>query len=492
MKIFLASLNTEQNPFSPFPTGYQSFAEAGYMVHKGQHDESMKDANIPIVVFRRLAEARGWEVVESLCAYAVPGGTTVRSVYESFREEILEDLNAALPIDMVFLDLHGAMTADGYDDCEGDLLARIREIVGSTVPIGATLDLHSNLTQAMVQNATVLVMVKEYPHTDFAERTEEVLSILEDTFLGKVKPHMSIFDCRMIVPALHTTREPGLSFVDHTKKMEQENDKVLSVSLCHGMPWADVPDMGAKALVVTDSEPGLGTELATSLGRKLFDLRHSTIPDLLTVNETLDRASEILDGNPGKPVVISDYTDNPGGGAPGDATFILQALLERGMEGAAIATIWDPVAVTIASNAGEEANLDIRIGGKTGPCSGNPLDVHVHVSKVIRDATQTFAGSTLGIGDAVVIQVNNIEIILNSIRTQIFGVDCLTHMGIDPTQKRIIVVKSAQHFYASFAPIACEVIRCATPGLLRPDFENIPYKHIDRNKWPLVEDPFKE
>ena len=490
MKIFLAALNTEQNPFSPFPTGYQSFAELGYMVHKGQHDESMKDSQIPVVVFRRLAEARGWDVIESLCAYAVPGGITVRSVYESFREEILEDLKAALPIDMVFLDLHGAMTADGYDDCEGDLLVHVREIVGPNVPIGATLDLHNNLTQAMIKNATVLVMVKEYPHTDFPERTEEVLSILENTRLGKVKPEMSVYDCHMIVPALHTTREPGRSFVEHMKKIEQENDKVLSVSLCHGMPWADVPDMGAKALVVTDNDPELGMALAALLGQKLYDLRQSTILDLLTLDETLNRVSEILDESPGKPVVISDYTDNPGGGAPGDATFILQALLERAMEGATIATIWDPVAVTIASNAGEGANLELRIGGKTGPCSGNPLDVHAYVSKVVKDATQTFAGSTIGIGDVAVLQVNGIDIIINSIRSQIFGVDCLTNMGIDPTQKRVIVVKSSQHFYASFALIACEVIRCATPGLLSPDFANIPYKHINRNKWPLVENPF--
>jgi len=490
MKIFIASLNTEQNPFSPFPTGYQSFAEDGYMVHKGQHDESMKDANIPAIVCRRLAEARGWQVEESLCAYAVPGGITVRSVYEAFRDEILEDLKAALPVDMVFLDLHGAMTAGGYDDCEGDLLSRIRKILSPNVPIGATLDPHCNLTQTMIENATVLVMAKEYPHTDYPERTQQALSILEDTLLGKVQPHMSIYDCRMIVPALHTTREPGQGFVNHMKNMERENGKVLSVSLCHGMPWADVPDMGAKALVVTNNEPELGVKLARSLGHTLFDLRFSTIPDLMSLNETLDRTLEILGGNPGKPVVISDYTDNPGGGAPGDATFILQVLLERGMEGAALATIWDPVAVMIASNAGEGANLDIRIGGKTGPCSGNPLDIHAHVSKVVRNATQTFSGTTIGIGDAAVLQVNGIDIIINSIRTQIFGVDCLTNMGIDPAQKLIIVVKSSQHFYDSFSPIACEVIRCASPGVLNPDFANIPFKHIERNKWPLVENPF--
>jgi microcystin degradation protein MlrC len=429
--------------------------------------------------------------VESLTAVADPAGKTVRSAYETFRQEILDNLKAALPVDLVFLDLHGAMVADGYDDCEGDLLAHIRQIVGPNVPVGAELDPHSHLTEAMVENATVLVMEKEYPHIDFAERTEDAFRILAGTMAGKIRPRMSVFDCRMILGALHTTREPGQSLVAHIERLEERDDEILSISLCHGFSWGDVPGMGTKVLVVTDDNPEKGAALAEELGRQLFALRHDVVVDYMSVDETLDRALEILSADPGQPVVISDTTDNPGGGAPGDATFILEALLDRGIEGAAIATIWDPIAAGIAADAGEGARLDLRIGGKMGPSSGNPVDVHAQVMRVEKNATQTFGQDTvIGIGDAVVVRANGIDIILNTTRRQVYGVDCLTNVGIDPTQKRIIVVKSSQHFYASFAPIAAEVLYCVAPGALTMNIEDIPYRRINKNKWPLVEDPF--
>lgn len=488
----MAWLNTETNTFVPFPTSYRSFAEGGYLVHNGEHDDDMKTSTGPVFTFRRLAEARGWNVVESLSAVTDPSGRTVRSVYEGFRQEILDDLKAALPVDMVFLDLHGAMAADGYDDCEGDLLAHIREIVGPDVQIGAELDPHCHLTRAMVENATVLVMEKEYPHIDFAERTAEVFHILADTHAGKIQPRMDVFDCQMIVNALHTTREPGRSFVNDMQRLEKEHDDVLSISLCHGMPWGDVPEAGAKVLVVTDSNPKKGRALAEELGHRLFELRHSTRPDyLLSVDETLDKALEVIKSNPGKPVIISDSTDNPGGGAPGDSTFILKALLDRGIEGAAIATIWDPIAAGIAIDAGEGAKLALRIGGKMGPSSGNPIDIDAQVIRVQKDATQTFGeGNIIGIGDAAVVRANGIDIIINTIRRQIYGVDCFTNLGIEPAQKRILVVKSSQHFYASFAPIAAKVLYAMAPGTLMMNLKDIPYQHIDKNKWPLVEDPF--
>jgi microcystin degradation protein MlrC len=296
----------------------------------------------------------------------------------------------------------------------------------------------------------------------------------------------------MIIIAFHTTREPGRSFVDYMLQLEQNDNDILSISLSHGMPWGDVPEAGAKMLVVSDNKPDKGRILAEELGRRLFELRHSTGPDyFLNVDETLDRALETLSANPGKPVVISDSTDNPGGGAPGDSTFVLKALLERDIEGVAIATIWDPIVASIAIDAGEGAQLALRIGGKMGPSSGAPLDVDAQAMKIERNATQMYGeDNVIGIGDAVVVRVDGIDIILNTKRRQIYGVDCLTNMGIDPTQKRILVVKSSQHFYASFAPIAAEVLYCAAPGTLIMNIKDIPYQRIDMNKWPLVENPF--
>jgi len=493
MKAFIAWLSCETNMFVPFPVSYRSFTEDGYLVHHGQHDQAdLKTGTAPVFTFRRLAEARGWEIVESLTAVAEPGGRVVRSVYEAFRHEILDDLKTALPVDVVFLDLHGAMAAEGYDDCEGDLLARIREIVGPQVPIGAELDPHSNLTQAMLTNATALVMEKEYPHMDFAERTTELFHILAETAIGKIHPQMEVFDCRMIVIALHTTKEPGRSFVEYLQRLERENEDVLSVSLCHGMPWGDMPEAGAKALVITDNNPAKGKKLAEEVGRKLFDLRQSTGPDyFLTVDQALERAEEILRQKPGKPVVLADSSDNPGGGAAGDATFVLKALLERGIEGAAIATLWDPIAVGIATDAGEGARLALRIGGKMGPASGDPLDLNIEVVKVQKNATQTYGeDNVIEIGNAAVVRANGIEIILNTKRRQTFSVDIFSNLGIDPRQKRILVVKSSQHFRASFAPLAAEILYVQTPGALVTTVKDIPYRHIDRNKWPLVENPF--
>ena len=296
----------------------------------------------------------------------------------------------------------------------------------------------------------------------------------------------------MIINALHTTRDPGRSLVDHILRLEENDPEILSISLCHGFQWGDVPEMGTKVLVVTDANPEKGEALAKKLGQELFELRHALAVNYLSIDETLEKALAILSTDPGKPVVISDTTDNPGGGAPGDSTFILKALLDRCIEGAAIATIWDPIAAGIALDAGEGAQLDLRIGGKMGPSSGDPVDVHAQVIKVEKDATQTFGdGNVIGIGNAAVVRANGIDIILNTTRRQVYGVDWFTNMGIDPAQKRILVVKSSQHFYASFAPIAVQVLYCVAPGTLMMDIKAIPYQHIDKNKWPLVENPFE-
>jgi len=492
MKIFIASISTETNTFSPMPTSYRSYAEGGYLVHKGQHDERMLRSSRPVMVFRRAAEARGWEVVDSIHANAQPAGLTIRATYEAFRNEMLADLQAAMPVDMVFLPLHGAMVAQGYDDCEGDMIARVRQIVGPTVPVGVELDLHCHLTELMVDQATIIVAYKEYPHTDSAERAEDLFRLMVATQAGQVKPHMALFDCRL-VGIFHTTREPMQSFVSRITALEGQDD-VLSISIAHGFPWADVPDMGARVLVVTDDNPARGTALAEELGREMFAMRHELIPPFLNVDQALDQALASLEKEPGKPVVIADTTDNPGGGAPSDSTFILRALLERGIGDVALGMIWDPIAAAIAADAGEGAHLDLRIGGKMGPVSGQPVDLHVEVTKVGQDVSQSFGlgdrKSSRSIGDAVAIRAEGIDIILNTKRTQVVGRDCFSNLGIDPVQKRVVVVKSSQHFYAAFAPIAAEVLYAAAPGTIMPNFTEIPYRRINKHMFPFVEDPF--
>lgn len=223
MKFFIAQLATETNTFSPTPTGRGAFEECG--IYRGDGSTKAPDSTGAVLhAFRTLMEADGHEVAEGLCALAEPGGRTVRAVYEDLRDQLLADLRAAMPVDAVQLMLHGAMVADGHDDCEGDVLARVRAIVGPAVPVGAELDLHCHFTELMRTSADVIVALKEYPHTDIADRARELYRILVDMHAGRVRPTTAVFDCRM-VGTWQTTREPMAGFVKRMQSFEGREDR---------------------------------------------------------------------------------------------------------------------------------------------------------------------------------------------------------------------------------------------------------------------------
>jgi microcystin degradation protein MlrC len=481
MKLFIAGLATETNTFSPMPTGLGDYIQV-----RGVNEDKPNAFEAPLAVWKRLGRKEDLEVVESLCAYAPPAGLTARKVYEAFRDEILTDLKQAMPIDAVLLGLHGAMVAEGYDDCEGDLLSRVRTLVGSQIPVGAELDPHDHLTPAMVDNATALVMYKEFPHTDFAERAADLFHIIMDTAAGKTKPAMGVFDMKMIY-SYFTTIPPMKGFVDKIKGMEGK-DGVLSISVVHGFPYADVPELGSKLLVITDSQPDRAQSLAKELGIELIKLRGQTMPQHLPIQEALDKALAAPEG----PVVLSDSSDNPGGGAPGDSTFVLKAMLDNGVENAGLACLWDPIVVQLALAAGDGAKLKIRLGGKMGTISGDPLDVECTVIRARKNVLQHFSGATGSIGDAASLRVGGIDVIVASQRNQVRSPDVFTELGIDPLSKKIIVVKSKNHFRAEFEKIAKEILYLAAGGALSPDFKSVPYTRIRRPKWPIDQDAHAE
>ena len=486
MKIYTGSIETETNTFSPMPTGLADFEVI--RAADVNPDEDIGGFAGPIDVFRRRCQERNWDFVFSLHAFAQPAGTTVRPAYESLRDEMLDALRAALPVDIVLLPLHGAMVAEGYDDCETDIVSRVRQIVGPAAKIGVELDLHCDVTQELIDVADAVVIFKEYPHIDINERAEELFTIVADAAEGKVRPTMAIYDCKMIGLYL-TPHEPMRSYVDDMIAREREPG-VLSLSLAHCFPWADVPTCGTQTLAVTDDDPQLAAQLARELGEKLFAMRHALDPQSLPLDEALDRALARESGL----AVIADQSDNAGGGAPSDSTFALRAMLERGVTDAALGMIWDPVAVQVAMSAGEGATLDLRLGGKMGPMSGDPLDLRVRVSGIIPDMKQYWPQSdgdlAIDCGDAVALNCQGIDIVVNSSRGQVFSPSVFSNFGIDPQSKRLLVVKSTQHFYAGFAPIADEIIYMAAPGAIPPRFTEIPYQRVDLNKYPWVDDPF--
>lgn len=484
-KIFTATLGTETNTFSSLPTGLRLFEET-CLFRKASYGEKVPMFGLPLDVWRKRAEARGWAVIESLCAFAQPAGKTVKTVYENFRDEIVADLKAALPVDAVLLSLHGAMAAEGYDDAEGDLLAHVRRVVGPDVPIGVELDLHANVGALKLENASWIVLFKEYPHIDVKERAEEVFTILEAVFDRGAKPVMGWYDCRT-VGLFHTTRQPMRGFVDKCAALEGR-DGVLSVSVIHGFPWADVPDMGSKLLVVTDGDKAKAETLAAELGREFYAMRHATEVPYATLDQAIARAAS---HNLPKPLVIADVSDNAGGGASSDSTFILQAMFDRGIKDGAIATFWDPMAVRIAFEVGEGAEVDVRLGGKLGKMSGPALDLRARVIGLKRDATtHGFGGSRVRMGDMAAFEVDGIAIVCSTLRAQCKSTDAFTNVGVDPSARKVVVVKSMQHFHAEYAPVASEILYVAVPGAVAPDYRSMPYTKVARKQWPFVEDPF--
>ena len=489
MHLFTACLGTETNTFSPIPTGAQLFADTA-LVRGGAYGPTPDLFALPLILFRDRARAKGWRVTESLATFAMPAGTTVQRVYEAFRDEILEDLAKAMPADAVLLSLHGAMVAAETKLCETDLVQRIRAIVGPKVPIGVELDLHCHLTDELVAAATALVIFKEYPHIDVRERAGELFDIVAAAVEGRAAPRMDLFDCRML-GLYPTTVEPMASFLRKIAGMEGR-DGVLSISIAHGFPWGDVSQVGTRVLVVTDGDKTDGPGLARTLGLELRSLRSQIEAPWLPLDQALDRAMAA----PAGPVVLADMADNAGGGAPSDSTFVLRAMLERGMSDAALGCVWDPGAVALCFEAGEGASLKLRVGGKLGPMSGDPIDLDATVTRLVRDAAQDGLGAKVGMGASAAIRAQGvnggIDIVLISKRTQTFTPSAFTSLGVDPTAKRYVVVKSMNHFRAGFEPIAKAILYVAAPGAIDFDYRRIAYTRVRRPIYPLDADAWTE
>jgi microcystin degradation protein MlrC len=484
MRIFTASLATESNTFSPIPTGLASFKGPQYFP-AGKAPDDPRHYTATCCVARRRARQEGFTHIEGTSFATEPSGTCAKAAYEEMRDTIMAELKAAMPIDGICFGLHGAFVAEGYDDVEGDILEKARAIVGPKCVIGVELDPHCHLTKKRVTLADIIILYKEYPHTDFLPRAEELLTIVLKTIRGEIRPVASLYDCRMIA-FFPTTMEPTRSFVDRMSAMEGK-DGVLSVSLGHGFPHADVPEMGTRMLVYTDNRKAAGDALAKKLGLEIVALRGKTSPRMMSLRQALAGAKKV---NTKKgPVVIAEPADNAGGGSASDNTMWLQALLKDKVKNSAIGPMWDPQAVKFAHAMGAGAKFPLRLGGKTSPLSNKPVDCEVEVIGLARDGRQSFGDASVAMGDMAALRVNGlVDVVCIAHRTQALGLELFTNVGIDPNEKALIVVKSAQHFHAAFGPIASEVLYSETQGPSTQKYETHPYRKVKRPLYPLDKD----
>lgn len=481
MKLFFGGINTESNTFSPIPVSLGSFEACG--IQRGDdvlHPEHGSD-------MARYARSLGLEVIGGLYAEAHPGAAVVRSAYETLRDELLARLRAALPVDIVALNMHGGMVAQGYDDPEGDLIERVRAIVGPQTVIGCELDPHSHLSPAMHRHA-LLMCYRENPHLDITARGRELVDLLLRAARREVTPVTSVFHTRM-VDVFQTLREPMKSFVQRMRALEGR-DGVLSISIVHGFRRADVPLMGTQVVVITDNRAEHGAALAERLGRELFALRGQCSDPITPMAAAVERARD-WDAARNGPLILAELADNPGGGSPGDATYVLEALLDAGLDRIAAGVLIDPLAVNHAIEAGLGARLMLRVGGKACPLSGRPLDLDVTVSaidpasKIVLDG-----GSVIPMGRAVALSFDRGVLVLAEQRYQTYGPSIFADLGVDLKAMRVILVKSAQHYKPHFMPITPHSLVLDSPGVCVADVSRMQFHRLTRPLWPWDPDPW--
>ena len=470
MRAFAATLGSETNSFSPIPTGWAGF-ETAMLWRPGEHPDVATEATGPMAALRA-KRAEGWEVVEGTCAFAWPGGPVRRDVYEALRDEIVAQIKAAAPLDVIALGVHGAMMAHGYDDCESDFLEHVRAVAGEAV-IGAVFDLHAHMSQRMVDAADLLIGFKLYPHTDFMERSIELVDALARIRSGKLRPTPSLYDCHMMI-GFRTTTAPWRRIVRNLV-LAEKRPGVINATIVHGFGLGDCADMGTKVLVTTDNDQALAARTAAEIGTKLQALRERAKGRHQDLAATLRSAA----ASRHFPVILADTTDNPGGGNAGDDMTVLRALRDAKMAPACGGPIWDPQATRFCFEAGVGAHISLRVGGKTGPGSGPPLDLEGEVVGLRRGATQRIGGFDAPLGDIAAFKADGLTLVLSTLRDQAYHPSLFEHLGIDLDTQRFVVVKSSQQFRIGFEPRAGRIISVSRPRA------NLIYRKRPRPMWPF-------
>ena len=431
----------------------------------------------------RGAEDLGAVVVPTLFANTQPSGTIARDAYDAMKTELLERLATAMPFDAVALEMHGAGVVEGIDDLEGDLAAAVRELVGPSVPIVSPLDLHGNVTDRMAEVIDLMLGVHYYPHTDMYERGQEAIAALPALLSGALRPVTHVEHLPMLTPTACTDFEPAKTTNELCWDLEGRPG-VIDVTFFHGFPYADTPDVGAHIVVTTNGDAGLAEALAKTVASSVWERRESFRPE----DDTPELAVRRAMAAESRPVVINETSDNSGGGAPGDSTHLLRAMLDAKVTEACFGFIYDPEVAKAAHAAGVGATIDVRLGGKHDDLHGEPLALTAYV-KGLTDgrftySTPMFAGVRTNLGPMARLQVSGIDIIVGSARSQTFDVEPFLLNGIDVTRYKIVALKSSQHFRAGFNDLASEIVTCDAPGLTTQRVEVFERARAAGPLWP--------
>lgn len=480
MRLFLTALRTETNSFVARTTSLDDFRANFYApAGDGLID---RDAHPGYAEILACARAAGFEVLRGPAAAATPGGVVAAEAYAQLRDELLASLSASAPVDVVLLDLHGAMSAQGEPDCEGDLLAAVRARVGASVKIGALLDPHATLSARMLEAADILIAYKEYPHTDIAARARELFSLIVSAWRGEIRPVHAVAPLHAL-GGFTTIRSPMREFVD-SMQADERRAGILSVSLIHGFPWADNADNGAKMLVYADADRARASAVAEAAGARFSAIRAEAAQSHLSVEECIAR----IRAAPTKRFIVADTCDNPGGGADGDSTHLLAPLWASGIGRIGVALVNDEAALNACLAAGVGGAVTLPVGGKLSRFSGAPLFVRGRVAGIAQSvAPAPGAAPGAPVGPVARVSADCGDIVITGRRREALWPGLFTETGAQPCKYRVIVLKSSNHFRAGFANLADEVLSVATPTAMNTDLAAMPFKHLPRPMWPLDE-----
>lgn len=476
-KILTLQFRHETNTFCPSPADRQAFRNTRYIQGKAVF-EDQKGVGSDLGAFLDLFFQReDVELIPTVALYACPSGPVTEDVFDFVAGELEKAIDANGPIDGVFLDVHGAMVAVNHPDGEGDLMALIRAKVGPHIPVVAPLDLHANITKQMIRHATVLLPYNKYPHVDIYETGFAAAKLLDGTLKGEIKPTMACRQVHFQLP-LFPTDDPAITPLYQLAKEMMQRPGVLEVRFSHGFYPADIEEVGMVAVAITDGDQQLADALAEELAKAIEKQLPLLKQNYLSLDKALDRAMIPGDG----PVVIADPSDNPGAGGLNDTTHILRRILERGITGAAIATIVDPESVKICEAAGVGAEVELALGGKSDPeYSGGPVQAKAKVLMITdgayRNEGPMLKGMIYNHGTTAVLEIAGNKVLVSSLPKQVLDPQVFRKHGIKPEEEKLLVVKSSIHYRASFGRFAREMIPVVVPGYAPPTPEGYTYKN---------------
>jgi microcystin degradation protein MlrC len=482
-RIAVGGFLHETNTFAPTKAQYDDFVHGGgwpAMARGADVLRVMRHINVGLAGFVEQAEANGWELVPTISCAASPSAHVTRDAFERVAKVMIDGIKAAGPLDAVYLDLHGAMVSEHLDDGEGEILARVRRVIGDDLPLVVSLDLHANVTPRMVEHADALIAYRTYPHVDMADTGRAAADHLAMLLRTQQRLAKAFRQLPFLIPISWqcTGDEPCKSI--YQKLAALQSDAVPTLSFAPGFPAADFLDCGPSVFAYgkTQADADAAADEMTKLivGHESdFDGR------IFTADEGVRYAMELAK-HAKKPIVIADTQDNPGAGGDSDTTGMLRALVRNHATRAAIGVIHDPASAKAAHAAGVGAAVTLALGGKSGIPGDAPYKETFTVEKLSDGqfvATGPYyGGRDMDMGLSAALRIGDVRVVVGSHRAQLADQSMYRYVGIEPTEQSILVNKSSVHFRADFEPIAEKMIICAAPGAMPADPASLPWTRL--------------